>query len=116
MGRSVNTITGVGPVTAQAMIAEVGTGMRRFPSANHLTAWAGLAPGNNISAGKRKSGRTRDVYEDGAPPRSPPLIIAFRLSLQCSPGWRVPERQPGIWHMVAVLPDRIALNVNRTLQ
>lgn len=54
-----DTITGVGPVTAQAIIAEVGTDMGRFPSANHLTAWAGLAPGNNISAGKRKSGRTR---------------------------------------------------------
>jgi transposase len=33
--------------------------MSRFPTANHLAAWAGVAPGNNESAGKRYSGRTR---------------------------------------------------------
>ena len=33
--------------------------MTRFPTADHLTAWAGLAPGNNESAGKRRSGKTR---------------------------------------------------------
>ncbi len=33
--------------------------MSRFPTADHLTSWAGLAPGNNESAGKRKSGKTR---------------------------------------------------------
>ena len=33
--------------------------MRRFPTANHLAAWAGVAPGNNQSAGKRYSGTTR---------------------------------------------------------
>jgi transposase len=33
--------------------------MRRFPSADHLSAWAGLAPGSNESAGKRRSGKTR---------------------------------------------------------
>ena len=40
-------------------IAEIGLDMSRFPTAGHLAAWAGLAPGNNESAGKRKSGRTR---------------------------------------------------------
>lgn len=33
--------------------------MERFPSANHLASWCGLCPGNNESAGRRKSGRTR---------------------------------------------------------
>ncbi len=54
-----DTITGVGQRTAEALIAEVGVDMRRFPTADHLTSWAGLAPGNNESAGKRKSGKTR---------------------------------------------------------
>ena len=52
-------IPGVGVRTAQAMLVEIGTDMNRFPSADHLAAWAGMAPGNNESAGKRKTGRTR---------------------------------------------------------
>jgi transposase len=52
-------VTGVGQRTAEALVAEIGVDMTRFPSADHLTAWAGLAPGNNESAGKRRSGKTR---------------------------------------------------------
>ena len=54
-----DTITGVGPSTAQMILSEVGIDMSPFPSAEHLSAWAGVAPGNNESAGKRLSGRTR---------------------------------------------------------
>ncbi len=53
------TIPGVGRQTAEQIIAEIGTDMSRFPTASHLCSWAGLAPGNNESAGKRKSGKTR---------------------------------------------------------
>ena len=40
-------------------MAEIGVDMSRFPTADHLASWAGLCPGNNESAGKRKSGKTR---------------------------------------------------------
>jgi len=54
-----DTIPGVAQRTAEVLIAEMGMDMTRFPTAAHLAAWAGLAPGNNESAGKRKSGVTR---------------------------------------------------------
>jgi transposase len=54
-----DTIPGVGRETAERIIAEIGLDMSRFPTAHHLAAWAGLAPGNDESAGKRRSGKTR---------------------------------------------------------
>lgn len=53
------TIPGVGRRTAQVLVAELGVDLTRFPSAAHLASWAGLCPGNDESAGKRRSGRTR---------------------------------------------------------
>jgi transposase len=54
-----DTIPGIARATAEIIVAEIGTDMSRFPSAAHLSAWAGVAPGNNESAGKRRSGKTR---------------------------------------------------------
>lgn len=47
------TIPGVGEKVAQVIVAETGADMSRFPSAGHLAAWAGVAPGIHESAGKR---------------------------------------------------------------
>jgi len=52
-------IPGVSYRTAQVILAEIGTDMSRFPTAEHLASWAGMCPGNNESAGKHRSGRTR---------------------------------------------------------
>lgn len=52
------TIPGVGKRAAEAILAEIGVDMSRFPTAGHLASWAGVAPGNNITGGKRGSGRT----------------------------------------------------------
>ena len=49
------TISGVGPQSAQVIISEIGDNMDFFPTADHLTSWCGLAPGNNESAGKHRS-------------------------------------------------------------
>lgn len=53
-----DTIPGVAKRAAEAIIAEIGVDMARFPTAGHLASWAGMAPGNNITGGKRGSGRT----------------------------------------------------------
>jgi transposase len=53
-----DTITGVGKRAAETIIAEIGADMTRFPTATHLASWAGVAPGNNITGGKRGSGKT----------------------------------------------------------
>ncbi len=52
-------IPGVGRRTAEVLVAEIGTDMGRFPTSAHLASWAGVCPGNDESAGKRRSGRTR---------------------------------------------------------
>ena len=55
--QAIEDVTGVGKTSAQAIVSVIGTDMGRFPTAGHLAAWAGLCPGNNESAQKRKSGK-----------------------------------------------------------
>ena len=52
------TIPGVGKDSAIGIIAEIGVEMEQFPNEQHLASWAGMSPGNNESAGKKKSSRT----------------------------------------------------------
>jgi transposase len=62
------TIPGISTLTADVIVAETGADMSRFPTAKHLAAWAGTTPGNNESAGKVKSSKTRpgNPYLQGA--------------------------------------------------
>lgn len=57
--RLLDTIPGVNRLTADVMAAEMGLDLARFPTERQISAWAGVAPGNHESAGKRYSGRTR---------------------------------------------------------
>ncbi|WP_431972385.1 IS110 family transposase [Nocardia sp. bgisy134] len=61
-------IPGIGPITADVIVAETGADMTRFPTAGHLASWAGTCPGSNESAGRVKSTRTRpgNPYLQGA--------------------------------------------------
>jgi transposase len=54
-----DTIPGVDRRTTETLIAEIGVDMSRFPTSGHLASWAGMCPGNDESAGKRRSGKTR---------------------------------------------------------
>lgn len=53
------TIPGISRRTVEVIVAEFGTDLTRFPDADHAAVWAGLAPGQNESAGKRKKAGTR---------------------------------------------------------
>lgn len=53
-----STIPGVDKEAAAYILSEIGNDMDRFPDEQHLASWAGLSPGNNESAGKKKSSRT----------------------------------------------------------
>jgi transposase len=55
---ALDTIPGIGRISAEQIIAETGTDMDRFKNQHSLSKWAGVCPGNNESAGKRKSGKT----------------------------------------------------------
>lgn len=56
--KALDEIPGIGQQSAETILAEIGLDMNRFPTEKHLSNWAGLAPGNNESAGKRRYGRT----------------------------------------------------------
>jgi transposase len=74
------SIPGVGTLAAVVILSEIGRDMSRFPTAGHLLAWAGLCPGQNESAGKRRSSRLRK----GAP-------WLKTLLIQCA--WAASRRQ-----------------------
>lgn len=56
--KDLDTIPGVGVRGSENILAEIGADMGVFPSAGHLASWSGICPGNDESAGKRKSGAT----------------------------------------------------------
>jgi transposase len=55
----IQTIPGISEVNASAILAKIGVDMSQFPDAAHISSWAGVCPGNNESAGKKKSGKTQ---------------------------------------------------------
>lgn len=88
----VTTVPGIARRGAESILAETGTDMSQFPSAAHLASWACICPGNDQSAGKRRSGKTR---------RGNPWLRAVRI--ECA--WAA-ARTKGTY--LAALYSRIA--------
>jgi transposase len=84
--RRLDEIPGVGPRTAQVIVAELGVDMTRFPSSRHAAAWAGMCPGNNASGGKRRRAKARK----GSPWLSGALAEAAWAAGRCK-GGSLPE-------------------------
>jgi transposase len=78
-----DSIPGVGSRTLQVILAEIGLDMSRFPSAGHLAAWAGMAPGNHASGGKARSAPTRR----GSPWLKAALAEAAWAASKCRTGY-----------------------------
>jgi transposase len=57
--KRLDSIPGISRQTAEVLLAEMGWDMSRFPTDKNLASWAGMCPGNNESAGKRRNGKTR---------------------------------------------------------
>ena len=85
------TIPGVQRRTAEVIIAEIGVDMSVFPTDKHLASWAGQCPGNDQSAGKRRSGKTSQGIEvpqlrRSRNPRSPRSAARTPTSPPSTPG------------------------------
>jgi transposase len=55
-----DTIPGINRLTAQVLLAEIGSDWSRFPTDKQLASWVAVCPGQDQSAGRRRSGKTRD--------------------------------------------------------
>ncbi len=77
------TIPGVSHETVKGIVAEIGFDMSVFPTAQHLASWAGICPGNNESAGKKKSSR----ITHGNKALKPALVEAAWSATHMKNGW-----------------------------
>jgi transposase len=74
----IETIPGIGPTGTRTLLAEIGSDMSRFPSAAHLRSWAGMCPGMNESAGRRRYAKLRK----GAPWLKPVLVQCAKAAVK----------------------------------
>ena len=99
-----DTIPGIARGTAELLVAEVGTDMSKFPSEHHLASWAGLAPGNNASGGRQRSGRTRkgNVWLRSALVAAARAAVRTKHSYLAAPYHRIAARRGAKQAIIAV--------------
>ena len=88
--RLLKTVPGIGRGSACAILIELGPEVGAFPSAKHLAVWAGVAPGNHKSAGKRLSRRTRK-----GKPTLKTTVVECALGAARTHGHAVPQLPQG---------------------
>lgn len=89
------SIPGIDVTAAAALLAEIGTDMSAFPDAQHICSWAGLSPGNNESAGKRKSAHINkgNPYVKGMLCEVAWIVSSHRELYLSGWYWRVKQRK-----------------------
>jgi transposase len=104
MVKKLDQIPGFDVRTGQIVISEIGTDMSRFPTPEHLASWAGVCPGNNESAGKRKSGRIRKAnnWLKAALGQAAWGASRTRRSYYCAKHQRIASRRGGKRATIAV--------------
>jgi len=108
-------IDGMGVLTVQTILSEIGLDPRRFPTVKHFTSWLGLCPGSNITGGKMKSSRTRlvlnraeDCFSDGSSSRRQDslcywwLLSSFACTTWCSQSYHCYSSQTGSHFLFAM--------------
>jgi hypothetical protein len=88
-GVDLTAIEGIGVLTAQVILSEIGLDMSAWRSEKHFASWLGLCPDNRVSGGKVLSSHTRHVLNPVAarPPWGP-------FTVECEPGWGRPPPSP----------------------
>jgi len=113
----VDTIPGIAATAATALIAEVGVDMGRFPTAEHFCSWAGVAPGSNESAGKKKPAGVMqgNHYVKGLVCECAWSVVRMRNTYLSSFYWKVKQKR-GAKKAIIALSRKILVIVYNLLK
>ena len=91
---AIKDIPGIGDINADAIIAVIGTDMSRFPDSAHISSWAGVSPGNNESAKKRRKQKTNK----GNQLLKSTLVVAANSAVTCKKSYFYSQYQRIMTH------------------
>jgi transposase len=115
-GADLSQIDGIGPHAALQLVAEIGTDMNRWPSANHFTSWLSLAPNNKISGGRLLSSRTQPSANRAAAILRRCAMSLMRTSTALGAFYRRLAARTGKPTAITATARKLALLVYRVLR
>jgi transposase len=115
-GADLSQIDGIGPHAALQLIAEIGTDMKRWPSAKHFTSWLSLAPNNKISGGRLLSSRTQPSANRAAATLRRCAMSLMRTSTALGAFYRRLAARTGKPTAITATARKLALLVYRVLR